>query len=97
MPRRRTLAGRGRKKGQVLKWLRTAVPKMNAFMRKHKLVSRAGTAAIASGYVPAKYMPGLIGATGVASKLGYGRRGRTRGTARSYRGRGLRLAGARYY
>ena len=67
---------------------------MNAFMRKHKLVSRAGTAAIASGYVPAKYMPGLIGATGVASKLGYGRRGRTR---KVYRGRGLRLAGARYY
>ena len=92
MPQKRRATRRGgRKQGRVLQWLKKALPRINAFARKHKLVSRAGNLAIRSGQVPAQYLPGLTAGVGVDKKLGYGRRGMR------LAGGGLRLAGSRVY
>lgn len=56
--------------------------KANAFLRKHKVISR-GAAAV-SPLLPAKFQPWATKIGGVSSALGYGRR----------RGGSLRLAGS---
>ena len=104
MPGRRSVHSRGRRslRGRGLwSWLKKAAVNVHRFVKKHKVLSRAGRFIGSTGIVPPQYAGGLAAATTVADKLGYGRRARANRLAgrglHSLAGGSLRLAGARRY
>ena len=79
-----------RGRGKVLDWLKKAGSSVNSWFRDNKVLSTVGDALI--GLVPPQYAAAAnLGLQGV-KLAGYGKRGRRRVV-----GRGLRLAGGRYY
>ena len=79
-----------RGRGKILDWLRGAAGSVNSFLRDNKVISKIGDTFI--GMVPPQYQAAAnLGLQGV-KLAGYGKRGRRRVV-----GRGLRLAGGRYY
>ena len=60
---------------------------VNKFLKKHKVISRLGGIATASGLLPSWAKAPVLGATAVAKYGGYGRK-------RVVVGRGVKLAGA---
>ena len=78
-------AGKKRKVGQVLK-------KVNAFLKKNKLISKGAKIAVA--VAPKKYKGRIKIAGETAGLLGYGSCGGGLGLPGGRRGRGLKLAGA---
>lgn len=92
MPGRRSPHARGRRslKGRGLwSWLKKAASSVHDFVKKNKILSRAGKFIASTGVVPPQYAAGLATATGVADKLGYGRHMRAQRLA----GYGIGIAG----
>ena len=85
--RRRQMSGAG-----LFSWIKKALPKLNKFIKKHKLISTVGSA-LGSAGVPYAGQGG-----NVAKAVGYGRRKRrvVRRRRRTTTGRGYKLAGQGY-
>ena len=81
--------------GKVLEWIKRAAPKLNAFLKNTKLISRIGDAGI--NYVPGQYRGLADSALAGIKSMGYGRRRTQRGRGLRTTGGALRLAGSRFY
>ena len=90
-PTTRKLRGSGR----IIEWLKKAAPKLNAFLKSSKIISRLGDVGV--NFAPPQYRGLADSALAGVKSLGYGRRRTQRGRGLKTSGGALRLSGSRYY